>query len=32
VAWMLPGHGSPWNGGVEAAVRAVEAAAAASAR
>jgi len=29
--WVLPGHGSPWNGGVEAAVRAVEAAAAASA-
>ena len=30
--WVLPGHGAPWNGGVEAAVRAVEAAAAASAR
>lgn len=30
--WVLPGHGTPWNGGVEAAVRAVEAAAAASAR
>lgn len=25
--WVLPGHGGPWNGGVEAAVRAVEAAA-----
>lgn len=25
--WVLPGHGAPWNGGVEAAVTAVEAAA-----
>ena len=25
--WVLPGHGAPWNGGVEAAVHAVEAAA-----
>jgi glyoxylase-like metal-dependent hydrolase (beta-lactamase superfamily II) len=30
--WVLPGHGTPWSGGVEAAVRAVETAAAASAR
>lgn len=26
--WVLPGHGAPWNGGVDEAVRAVEAAAA----
>jgi glyoxylase-like metal-dependent hydrolase (beta-lactamase superfamily II) len=26
-AWVLPGHGAPWNGGVEAAVAAVRAAA-----
>ena len=25
--WVLPGHGGPWSGGVEAAVRAVETAA-----
>jgi glyoxylase-like metal-dependent hydrolase (beta-lactamase superfamily II) len=25
--WVLPGHGAPWSGGVEAAVQAVEAAA-----
>jgi glyoxylase-like metal-dependent hydrolase (beta-lactamase superfamily II) len=28
--WVLPGHGAPWNGGIAAAVRAVEAAAKAS--
>jgi glyoxylase-like metal-dependent hydrolase (beta-lactamase superfamily II) len=25
-AWVLPGHGAPWHGGIEAAVAAVEAA------
>jgi len=29
--WVLPGHGAPWSGGVEAAVAAVEKAASASA-
>ncbi|MFD4420489.1 MBL fold metallo-hydrolase [Agromyces sp. NPDC058484] len=31
VTWVLPGHGTPWNRGVDEAVRAVERAAAASA-
>jgi glyoxylase-like metal-dependent hydrolase (beta-lactamase superfamily II) len=31
VAWVLPGHGTPWNGGVDEAVRQVTRAAAASA-
>ncbi|MCU1407569.1 MAG: fold metallo-hydrolase [Glaciihabitans sp.] len=30
--WVLPGHGAPWSGGVESAVRAVEASAASTAR
>lgn len=28
VSWVLPGHGTPWNGGVDEAIREVEAAAA----
>ncbi|HEX6364777.1 MAG TPA: MBL fold metallo-hydrolase, partial [Agromyces sp.] len=31
VSWVLPGHGAPWKGGVDEAVREVTRAAAASA-